>query len=93
MYQSCTTLPVTGMPTVDEAKAASLFEKACDGEDAYGCAQLVGLYALGKGVPKDEGRALKLGALQREGLAAGAGADPTAAEHGLDEDRTAEIAA
>lgn len=49
-----------GVPKKDEARAATLYQQACDGEDALGCLRLGLLYESGSGVTADLVRATTL---------------------------------
>lgn len=44
----------------DYQKAAKLWQKACDGGEALGCASLGALYAIGQGVRQDHQKAAQL---------------------------------
>ena len=44
----------------DDARAARLYRRACDGGHPGGCSNLGYLYRTGRGVPRDEARALTL---------------------------------
>nr|MDQ3032567.1 sel1 repeat family protein [Myxococcota bacterium] len=44
----------------DVARAAELYQRACDGGDAMGCSNLGLAYAQGTGVPLDLARAMDL---------------------------------
>jgi hypothetical protein len=44
----------------DMARAKSLYQLACDGKDAMGCAGLAFMYENGHAVPKDKRRAKQL---------------------------------
>jgi len=52
--------PSLGQVSLDEEKAASLFEKACSGGDVNGCAFLGTAYMEGRGKPQDKARGVKL---------------------------------
>ena len=43
----------------DNSRAAELFRKACDGDNALGCANLAALYEDGEGVEQSTETALK----------------------------------
>jgi hypothetical protein len=49
-----------GVPKKDEARAAALYQLACDGEDALGCLRLGMLYESGSGVTEDDAHATQL---------------------------------
>jgi hypothetical protein len=44
----------------DEARAATLFQRACDANNAEACATLGAVYESGEGVTKNKSRALTL---------------------------------
>jgi len=44
----------------DQARAAQLYQKACDGGDAPGCGALGWMYTNGTGVEKDDAKAAEL---------------------------------
>jgi hypothetical protein len=44
----------------DYNKASSLYQRACDGGDMWGCNNLAGSFESGHGEPKDRSRALGL---------------------------------
>jgi TPR repeat protein len=44
----------------DEGRATALWNRACDGGNAAGCANLGWAHLLGRGVPRDRSRALEL---------------------------------
>jgi TPR repeat protein len=49
-----------GGTPVDEGRAATLYQKACDLKNAWGCTNLGEVYTSGRGVPRDEAKAAVL---------------------------------
>ena len=46
--------------TQDLARAATLYQQACDGGDMWGCINLGAMYGTGEGVTRDPARAIRL---------------------------------
>lgn len=44
----------------DDARAAALYQRGCDGDDALGCARLGILHSAGRGVPRNDATAVAL---------------------------------
>jgi hypothetical protein len=76
---------VAKQPLPDQARAAELYRRACDGGSAQGCRELASLLEMGHGVPMDRAKALELyerACEGRDALACSAGGTLASASFG-----------